>query len=964
MPDYDLTRLGSRAFEQLVVSLCRIEIGLGVQVFGDGPDGGREATFDGTINWSATALASAEPDERWTGYTVMQSKFMLKPNAKPRDNAEWLQAQIRDEITKWTHAIENDKRTRYPDYLIFVTNVDLSPVARTGGIDTLQSYVRRLLSPTSDAYKAGLRVRNFKIWHGDQIRSMIDAHRDIRWAFDGLLTIGDVLDALHRQRPELGTLHLNDPLRNEMVAGLQNDRWIRLSESGGTGSDKMALDDVVVDLPAAIDGDTDAEGDVRALRHVLERGDTVLRARLTDRTGPPGLVLVGGPGQGKTTLSQLIAQAYRGAMLQSADIAPRARDIVDATGAALRRIGLDVPGNRRWPVRVDLAKYAEHLSTGAETTLLRWISTQVSQRAVSEVQPAQLSTWLRVCPWALILDGLDEVPSLAARRALYAQIDAFIAHAEDVDADLLLVLTTRPSGYDDRLPRPWFEHLHLRPLPPAESASFADQLNAKRFENDPERRTEVADRMTKAAADPTTARLMETPLQVTVMSMIVEKFPTLPPDRFTLFNFYYQTMFDREVAKGIAVSRFLADHRQHIETIHEQVGLLLQVQSETAANAEAVLPPRELRTLAVDLLETRGYDRLEAERTAERMVDAALHRLVLLVPREGGLGYEIRTLQEFMAARAVSEGRDDHVIVRLQLLADHPHWRNTWLLAAGRLLVSSARFEELLADLLRTLGDGRQALGRRLSSGPALAADLLEDGLAAQRPAFERSLVQVVLSVVEYAPVADLRVVAAALDRLLDGRYRDLVLDRLTAAAGSGTARRATTALIINLLRSSAVSGARRQTVLLARRRLQLSENEVQAVDAFMRSPRHVPPGRIGEAVAASVARAAESVGLTNEERARMVAGLTALGTSQFTVTSSEPAVAVLTAVDVDVDPEPLLDLVADPDLGIALELGLSSLPAEHWSIPALVAATVYAARSRRPVGAQILAAMEMSEGT
>src|SRR4051794_36240032 len=144
-----------------------------------------------------------------------------------------------------------------------------------------------------------------------------------------------------------------------------------------------------------------------------------------------------------------------------------------------------------------------------------------------------------------------------------------------------------------------------------------------------------------------------------------------------------------------------------------------------------------------------------------------------------------------MAARAVSEGSDEQVIDRLRLLADHPHWRNTWLLAAGRLLAASARFEELIADLLRTLGDGRGALGRRLSSGPALAAALLEDDLAARRPGFERSLVQVVLSVVEYPPVGDLRGVAAALYRLLDGGYRTLVLDRLAAAAGSGVARRA-----------------------------------------------------------------------------------------------------------------------------------------------------------------------------
>jgi hypothetical protein len=80
-------------------------------------------------------------------------------------------------------------RNRFPDYLIFVTNVDLSPVAQSGGIDTLETYVRQLIGPHSVAQKKGLRIRAFKIWHADQISTMIDAHQDIRWAFDGLLTI-------------------------------------------------------------------------------------------------------------------------------------------------------------------------------------------------------------------------------------------------------------------------------------------------------------------------------------------------------------------------------------------------------------------------------------------------------------------------------------------------------------------------------------------------------------------------------------------------------------------------------------------------------------------------------------------------------------------------------------------------------------------------------------------------------
>ncbi|MFI5893719.1 hypothetical protein ACIA5D_26795 [Actinoplanes sp. NPDC051513] len=104
MPDYDLNRLGSRAFEQMVVALGRPELGPGVQVFGDGPDGGREATYDGTINWSAAAVGVPGGSEVWVGHTVLQSKFQIKPKPQPQDNAVWLQGEISKEIGHWIKA--------------------------------------------------------------------------------------------------------------------------------------------------------------------------------------------------------------------------------------------------------------------------------------------------------------------------------------------------------------------------------------------------------------------------------------------------------------------------------------------------------------------------------------------------------------------------------------------------------------------------------------------------------------------------------------------------------------------------------------------------------------------------------------------------------------------------------------------------------------------------------------------
>ncbi len=61
--DYDLTRLGSREFEHLTQALALKVFGPSVGVFGDGPDGGREATYSGRVRWA--------PDDHtagWNGY--------------------------------------------------------------------------------------------------------------------------------------------------------------------------------------------------------------------------------------------------------------------------------------------------------------------------------------------------------------------------------------------------------------------------------------------------------------------------------------------------------------------------------------------------------------------------------------------------------------------------------------------------------------------------------------------------------------------------------------------------------------------------------------------------------------------------------------------------------------------------------------------------------------------------------
>ena len=76
----DLTGLGARGFERMCQALASYALGPGIQVFGDGPDGGREASFDGRLRYPTA-------EEPWDGYGVLQAKYKEKVTTSGQDTA-------------------------------------------------------------------------------------------------------------------------------------------------------------------------------------------------------------------------------------------------------------------------------------------------------------------------------------------------------------------------------------------------------------------------------------------------------------------------------------------------------------------------------------------------------------------------------------------------------------------------------------------------------------------------------------------------------------------------------------------------------------------------------------------------------------------------------------------------------------------------------------------------------------
>ncbi len=799
--DYDLTRLGDREFEHLSQALALRALGPGVSVFGDGPDGGREATFEGRMRF-------ADTDQPWDGYGVVQAKFKQRLAGGGAD-AAWLRRQLRAELETWANPKSNRVRHgRVPQYVVFTTNVVLSPVAGSGGADRVDALIA--------GYAKKLGLRGWRVWHHDQLCRLLDGHRDVRLTYAALIIPSDLVAQLMELLGGGTTAAVGQQLVVQAAKELTAQQWVRLGEAGHPTNERLPLGEVAVDLPARGTQVLRTPPPPRPSLHtplrtldevpgvvayLIDRGDTVFRPSRRPETHPR-VVVVGGPGQGKSTLGQLLCQAYRVALLADRpeeSLGPLAAAVLRSLRSHLPVLDIQIPSCRRWPVLVRLSEYGDAIAGGEDISLLRFLADQVSRHEPGLVTAGGLRSWLRSYPWLLVLDGLDEVAAPTVREALLQHVNDFLTEAAAADADLMVVATTRPQGYAEEFSPAYYEHLELLPLDQHQAVEYARRLAAVRHAGDPDSEAQVVDRVVQAAEEPITARLMRSPLQVTIMSILLERRVRAPQDRHSLFDAYYQTIYEREIAKGRTIGDLLEQQRSNVNWLHDQVGLLLQRRAEHAGDAEALLPSQELHDMAVWRLHEQGYTDPDADRVAAGLVKAATDRLVLLVPKaQDMVGFEVRSLQEFMAARALVVDDDPTVLQRLEQLAPSAHWRNTWLLAVGRTFAQREHLRDRIVTLLDDI-DAADLLTLLVVPGARLAIEILDDDIATQAPRYRRLFATRALAQLQFPPDGPMRELADTLREACqaDPQIRTQVDQALDQALTGSTAAAATAMAIL-----------------------------------------------------------------------------------------------------------------------------------------------------------------------
>lgn len=187
----------------------------------------------------------------------------------------------------------------------------------------------------------------------------------------------------------------------------------------------------------------------------------------------------------------------------------------------------------------------------------------------------------------------------------------------------------------------------------------------------------------------------------------------------------------------------MGKYEPDIHWIHHRAGFVLQQRNASAGETAARLSHDEFERMVDDRLRKRGHEQESLRKLLVTQIrTAATDRLVFLVGNTASeIGFEIRSLQEFMAAEHCFDGPEACALDILRAIAHHPYWRNVFLFAAGRIFFEKESLIDSVILICERMNDKfADAAHGQIAFGSQLAMSLLKDGIARNQPANSRIL--------------------------------------------------------------------------------------------------------------------------------------------------------------------------------------------------------------------------------
>src|SRR5579864_362519 len=250
----------------------------------------------------------------------------------------------------------------------------------------------------------------------------------------------------------------------------------------------------------------------------MDRGISCIGMLVSEAAGAPRrVILEGGPGQGKSTVTQMLAQLYRAAILQKE--------------AEYREVWANIP-RARFPFRIELRLFAEWLGS-TDGTVEEYLSQVFTRDAGgSRITVEALHSIVEDQPVLLIFDGLDEVGSDALRDSVISKISECTDRFEGgLKADLRVVLTSRPPAIAGRVSKlSGFNRVQILPLSDQKVDDYVRRWTDVQCVEESER-DRVRESFNRRKPEQHVRALVKNPMQLSVLLHFIRLKGEAFPDR-------------------------------------------------------------------------------------------------------------------------------------------------------------------------------------------------------------------------------------------------------------------------------------------------------------------------------------------------------------------------------------------------------------------------------------------------
>lgn len=652
MSKYSFNQMQPIEFESMAQALLEktYRIGGNLIQFGQGQDGGREATWSQSINhpqYSRPTNQKADIVKEW----VFQVKY------HDVDQRSWSTARdaVVKDLDKELEKIVHKYAVPCHAY-VMITNVPFTGARNVGTRDQVTALVRKWTKHIPEIY----------VWDAADLSRMLDANEDVRTAYIDTILVGDTIKAIYTQATS--SINRKQSAFKAYLKFVTECEGSARAEDAGDEPD-LPLAEVFIDLTLKIrDSNNKLPIEWLARKNKSKPNpDTVLLPESLMQVRAsfalffadyPYILLLGGPGLGKSTLTQFLS-LYQAARIVAPELSLRLADRLKLPEGITAK-DLDAYCSPRFPLRIELRRYARWMSNQQDNKheLARYIVEDlINPNASSTLGMDDVFDLASKNPILLILDGLDEVPNPETRQQIIANLQVFLRRIGSENGDIQVILSSRPKGYSGEFeglkPITW----ELNELERADFDEYCDCWLKNRI-RDTETRSEAKELINRGMLSEAVQRLAISLLQATVILTIVRSKIQIPHQRNLLYKKYVEVIFNREKKK----SQLVDERENELLRLHERVGYELHCKMEER-RIEA-LDRETFRSYVLSVLEDYSAIELGNKKlrdVADEIIEAATVRLCLLIGKgedQTDVDFVVQQYREYFAALYLSNHPD------------------------------------------------------------------------------------------------------------------------------------------------------------------------------------------------------------------------------------------------------------------------------------------------------------------